>query len=252
MGDSKPPQRQASQAERPQLWRTDGPRIGGGRQRPAPESAPATALMRAVRRAIDVADDPRHWDVAATYRGPGSRDPFELLQAHWPQTGHGIRTQGHAQERRRRGPANHTDHANASGRHARQCYSVRSPSEDEAEAEAVKDAELWLKGRPKGTRPKMFALGTQQARQYAQAIGQAPHAGIPNLGGTPPGMARATPANDGSGAKCVNGSAGVVAWCACTSSRVSPSTLYSVEALTTGDDRHGDRRCVAGRIGRAT
>ena len=41
MGDSKPPQRQASQAERPQLWRTDGPRIGGGRQRPAPESAPA-------------------------------------------------------------------------------------------------------------------------------------------------------------------------------------------------------------------
>ena len=149
MGDSKPPQRQASQAERPQLWRTDGPRIGGGRQRPAPESAPATALMRAVRRAIDVADDPRHWDVAATYRGPGSRDPFELLQAHWPQTGHGIRTQGHAQERRRRGPANHTDHANASGRHARQCYSVRSPSEDEAEAEAVKESRTLAQGSPK-------------------------------------------------------------------------------------------------------
>ena len=158
--------------------------------------------MRAVRRAIDVADDPRHWDVAATYRGPGSRDPFELLQAHWPQTGHGIRTQGHAQERRRRGPANHTE-PRERFRTARSTMFFRSVAlrRRGRSRSSEKDAELWLKGRPKGTRPKMFALGTQQARQYAQAIGQqAPHAGIPNLGGTPPGMARATPANDGSGA----------------------------------------------------
>ena len=54
--------------------------ISGAHQRPAPQkSADATALMRAVRRAIDDATEPWNWDVAATYRGPAESLEQALL-----------------------------------------------------------------------------------------------------------------------------------------------------------------------------